>query len=88
MAPNDGPMFSRRAPAGTAGEIGELRGNCPKSLLSALDALAMARNLDRTAYVNQVLDAHVADEVHKASVLVRTLRGNPFLPDDLGGTPE
>jgi hypothetical protein len=35
-----------------------------------------------------VLDAHVADEVHKASVLVRTLRGNPFLPDDLGGTPE
>lgn len=88
MAPHDPTMFSRRAPAGTAGEIGELRGNCPKSLLSALDALAMARNLDRTAYVNQVLDAHVADEVHKASVLVRTLRGNPFLPDDLGGTPE
>jgi len=72
MAPHDPTMFSRR-PAG-AGEVGELRGNCPKSLLSALDALAMARNLDRTAYVNQVLDAHVADEVHKASVLVRTLR--------------
>ncbi|WP_284214453.1 hypothetical protein [Comamonas jiangduensis] len=86
MAPHESPMFSRR-PAG-AGEVGELRGNCPKSLLSALDALAMARNLDRTAYVNQVLDAHVADEVHKASVLVRTLRGNPFLPDDLGGTSE
>nr|WP_174864106.1 hypothetical protein [Comamonas jiangduensis] len=83
MAPHESPMFSRR-PAG-AGEVGELRGNCPKSLLSALDALAMARNLDRTAYVNQVLDAHVADEVHKASVLVRRLRGNPFLPDDLEG---
>ena len=88
MAPHDPTMFSRRPVGATAGEIGELRGNCPKSLLSALDALAMARNLDRTAYVNQVLDAHVADEVHKASVLVRTLRGNPFLPDDLGGTPD
>lgn len=84
MAPHDSPMFSRR----TAGEVGELRGNCPKPLLAALDALAMARNLDRTAYVNQLLETHVADEVHKASVLVRTLRGNPFLPDDLGGTSE
>lgn len=88
MAPYNTSMPSRRPAAGTAGEVGELRGNCPKALLSALDALAMARNLDRTAYVNQVLESHVAEEVHKASVLVRTLRGNPFLPDDLGGPSE
>lgn len=87
MAPTDPTMFSRGRPH-AGGETGELRGNCPKALLSALDALAMARNLDRTAYVNQLLEAHVADEVHKASVLVRTLRGNPFLPVELGGTSE
>lgn len=69
-------------------EIGELRGNCPKPLLSALDALAMARGMDRTSYVNSILSGHVEDEVHKASVLVRTLRGNPFLPEELGGAPE
>ena len=84
MAPSES-MFSRRLPGG---ETGELRGNCPKPLLAALDALAMARNMDRTAYVNQLLEAHVADEVHKASVLVRTLRGNPFLPEEFGGTAE
>lgn len=76
------------ASRGASPDIGELRGNCPKALLSALDALAMARNMDRTSYVNSILTGHVEDEVHKASVLVRTLRGNPFLPEDIGGTSE
>lgn len=51
----------------------ELRGLCPSHIVAALDALAMARGLDRTAYVNQVLGSHVQEEVHKASVLVRML---------------
>lgn len=71
-----------------SGQSMELRGLCPSHIVAALDALAMARGLDRTAYINQVLSSHVQEEVHKASVLVRTLRGNPLLPDDIGGTPE
>jgi len=66
----------------------ELRGQCPTNIVAALDALAMARGMDRNAYVNQVLVAHVEVEVHNASVLVRAMRGNPLLPDDLGGAAE
>lgn len=84
MAPDDTPVFSR-ARTGNPPPSMELRGMCPTHIVTALDALAMARGLDRTAYVNQVLGAHVEEEVHKASVLVRALRGNPLLSEDIGG---
>ncbi len=81
------PMFARGRSTATSTAM-ELRGQCPSHIVAALDALAMARGLDRNAYVNSVLSAHVQEEVDRASVLVRTLRGNPLLSDGTGGTSE
>jgi hypothetical protein len=60
----------------------ELRGLCSHELAEALDAIAMAQGLDRNAYVLQVLEADVRSVLHKASVVCRTLKGNPLLSDD------
>lgn len=87
--PNDlDIMFARGRHSSATSAPMELRGQCPGHIVAALDALAMARGMDRTAYVNGVLGAHVAEEVNRASVLVRTLRGNPLLSDEVGGTSE
>ncbi len=59
----------------------ELRGLVSTHLASALDAIAMARNLDRHAYVTQILEAEVKKVAHENSVLVRTLRGNPYFTE-------
>ena len=66
----------------------ELRGMCATPVVQAIDALAMTVGLGRTAYVNQVLEAHVKAELHKASVLTRALRGNPLLMESTGGTDQ
>lgn len=62
----------------------ELRGLCPTDIVSALDALALSRGVDRTPYINAVLREHVVKELHRASVLMRATRGNPLLPDAAG----
>lgn len=87
--PNDPEIMFARSRHGTAASAPmELRGQCPGHIVAALDALAMARGMDRTAYVNVVLGAHVAEEVNRASVLVRSLRGNPLLSDEVGAASE
>lgn len=85
---DSGPMFARGRHSTITSTAMELRGQCPSHIVAALDALAMARGLDRNAYVNSVLSAHVQEEVDRASVLVRTLRGNPLLSDGTGGASE
>lgn len=64
----------------------ELRGLASTELVQALDALAHADGVDRTAYVNRVLDAHVKLICHKQILLSRMLRGNPYLVDSSGVT--
>jgi hypothetical protein len=64
-----------------ATEKTELRGLVSNHLASALDAIAMARNLDRHAYVVAVLEAEVKKVAHENSVLVRTMRGNPYFTE-------
>lgn len=66
----------------------ELRGLVSHDLASALDAIAMARGMDRHAYVVQVLDAEVKRVAHEAMVLHRVLRGNPYLLEPSGGKTE
>ena len=51
------------------------------ALVQALDALAQAENLDRTEYVNHVLHEHVVKEVHRTTMRLRMLRGNPYLSE-------
>lgn len=59
----------------------ELRGLCPAHLAQALDAIAMARGMDRNTYVVAVLEAEVKRVAHEASLLSRMLRGNPYLTE-------
>ena len=59
----------------------EQRGLCPAHLAQALDAIAMARGMDRNTYVVAVLEAEVKKVAHEASLLARMLRGNPYLTE-------
>ncbi len=59
----------------------ELRGLAPADLVRALDAIALAKGLDRNAYVNQVLEAHVKLYLDELTVVTSMLRGNPLLPE-------
>lgn len=67
-----------------AAEKTELRGLVTTDLACALDAIAMARGMTRHDFVVQVLEAEVQKVAHQASLIVRTLRGNPFLPESNG----
>ena len=57
----------------------ELRGDAPTDLVTALDALALAKDLTRHAYVVLVLGKHVESELHRHIVEANALRGNPLL---------
>jgi len=64
-----------------AADKSELRQLAPTHLLQALDAIAMARGMDRNTYVVAVLEAEVKKVAHEASLLSRMLRGNPYLTE-------
>lgn len=62
----------------------ELRGDADANLVRALDALAMTEDMTRHAYMLRVLEKHVAEKLHKASLLHSMLRGNPHYPEPKG----
>lgn len=62
----------------------ELRGLVSQDLATALDAIAMAKGMDRHAYVVRVLEKEVRQVLHEISVVHRVLRGNPLMPDATG----
>lgn len=66
----------------------ELRGLVSSDLAASLDAIAMARGMDRNTYVVSVLDREVRRVAHEAIVLHRTLRGNTYLAEPEGGAHE
>lgn len=66
----------------------ELRGLVPHALAQALDAIAMAKGLDRHAYVTAILEREVKRVSHEAMVIARTLRGNPYISESHGGHME
>lgn len=82
----DDVMFSRSS--GNGQQKVELRGLAPAELAAALDALALAEDQDRNSYVVAVLDRHVRQQLAKASLVTRALRGNPLLADAAGGHAE
>ena len=70
-----------------AADKSELRQLAPNHLLQALDAIAMAKGLERHNYIEAVLSAEAKRVAHEASVISRCLQGNPLLPDDSGVNP-
>lgn len=71
-----------------AAEKTELRGMAPPELVAALDAIAISRDMDRTALVNQVLTKFVRQVGHEATLLMRMARGNALLSPDSAGDAE
>ena len=69
-----------------AADKSELRQLAPTHLLQALDAIAMAKGMERHAYIEAVLKAEVVKVGHEAMVVVRCLQGNPLLGSDHGGS--
>ena len=70
-----------------AAEKSELRQLAPNHLLQALDAIAMAKGMERHTYIEAVLKAEVVRVGHEAMVVARCLQGNPLLSDDAGVNP-
>ena len=70
-----------------AADKSELRQLAPNHLLQALDAIAMAKGMERHAYIEAVLSAEARRVAHEASVISRCLQGNPLLSDDSGENP-
>ena len=64
-----------------ASDKSELRQLAPTHLLQALDAIAMAKGMDRNAYVVHVLASEVRRYLDEASVATRALQGNPLLTE-------
>ena len=69
-----------------AADKSELRQLAPSHLLQALDAIAMAKGMERHAYIEAVLTAEVVKVGHEAMVVARCLQGNPLLGSDHGGS--
>ena len=59
----------------------ELRGQAPLELVQALDAIAQARGMDRTALVNKLLTREVKRIAHEMNLLHRMSRGNALLTE-------
>jgi len=70
-----------------AADKSELRQLAPTHLLQALDAIAMAKGMERHTYIEAVLKAEVVRVGHEAMVVARCLQGNPLLSDDAGVDP-
>lgn len=66
----------------------ELRGLVPHALAQALDAIAMAKGMDRNSYVTGVLELEVQRVIHESMVITRTLRGNPLVAEADGAPTE
>jgi hypothetical protein len=62
----------------------ELRGLADADLVRALDAIALAKGLDRNAYVNKVLSSHVASYFNELRLVQTMCRDNPLLAEDAG----
>ena len=69
-----------------AAEKSELRQLAPNHLLQALDAIAMAKGMERHTYIEAVLKAEVVRVGHEAMVIARCLQGNPLVSDANGVT--
>ena len=68
-------------------ETKELRGLAPADLVRALDAIALAKGLDRNAYVNQLLELRVRTYFNKLNLVTSMLRGNPLASESSRSAP-
>ena len=65
----------------SADDTKELRGDAPADLVRALDALALAEGLSRTAFINKILSGHVKSVFDKHRLIQRMCGDNPLLSE-------
>ncbi len=62
----------------------ELRGECPREIINVLDAVSMARDITRTALVNEILGEFTKKKLHESSLVLRLAGGNPSASEGAG----
>lgn len=67
------------------GETVELRGECPRTVVDVLDAVAIARDKTRIQIANEVLGAWAEKVLHEATLVHRVIQRNPVRPEIIGG---
>ncbi len=82
MQKNESPPFAR-----AEGNTVELRGECPRKIIDVLDAVSHARDMTRTALVNQILGEYTAKILHEVNVVNRVVGFNPTPADAVGDRP-
>lgn len=63
----------------------ELRAQVPRRLVDMLDAVSLARGLNRTELLVEVLDTWHQTRVREATLIHRLVRGKTVLPESDGG---
>jgi hypothetical protein len=58
-----------------------MRGTTPRAIVDVLDAVAIARRVDRFTVVNEILLRHCRQMAHEANVVMRVTGGNPRILD-------
>ena len=62
----------------------ELRGMVTRSLLAKIDAMSMVEGTSRIDWVIRVLEAEADRQIHRATLLLRMVGGNPPGPGSDG----
>lgn len=76
----DTPAFAR-----SEHTTAELRGDCPRITINVLDAVSMARDMTRTALVNEILGEWAKKKLHESSLIQRLNSCNPTGAESTGG---
>ena len=75
-----GPMFSRSGRATV-----ELRQQIAKETIDTLDAVSLARDMERYELVEEILGKWAAERRHEAKMIANVMRGNGEGQDGSGG---
>jgi len=75
-----GPMFSRSGRATV-----ELRQQIAKETIDTLDAVSLARDMERYELVEEILGAWAKARRHEATLIANVMRGNGDSPESGGG---
>lgn len=81
---NERPQFARGSAVNGDAPV-ELRGECPRGIVDVLDAISMARDMTRTALVNEILGEWRDRVLHEHSFIARVVRVHPLQPEAAGG---
>lgn len=66
----------------------ELRGESPEEVVSVIDAISLARRMNRMQLVNEILGEWVRQKVHETTLVQRVMRSNPQQAETTPGATE